>query len=267
MTFFESFLRDSFKNRLLLWRLAVRQFLSGTFGSTFGITWVLLEPLVYIGVLYVFFTKAARFTPSGTAPYLPWLMCAMSLWQFFSSAINSGLGTFRSHSYFLKKWNFNLSILPIVPLVSNLFLHFIFLGILILVFFATRVQPTLYWLQSLYYLFSLCVFLTGLTWILGSFALFFQDLKSIVSICLQLGFWISPIFWDVQNDPVGMGRVLELNPLSYVMQGYRDSFLYSVGAWTHPRETLIFWGTTAAIWIAGAICYRKLRPSFGDVLT
>ena len=264
--FVYDFLADSFQNRRLLLRLSVRNFLSGTFGSVFGLIWVIAEPLVYVGVLFVFFTKAARFTPSGDAPYLPWLMCAMSVWQFFSSTTNASLRMFQNYSYFLKKWEFNLAILPVVIVISNLFLHFIFMTLLVLVFFSSGVSFSMYWLQSLYYLFSLCILMSGLSWTLGSIFLFFKDLANIWSILLQLGFWVSPIFWDVEKSPMGIGHFLRWNPMNYIIQGYRDSFLYHIGVPQRSDETIVFWSLTVCIWLLGIFFYRKLRPSFGDVV-
>lgn len=266
MRFFIQFLIDVIKNRTLLWQLAVRQFLSGSFGSMLGIVWVIIEPLAYIGVLFFFFTKAIKFTPSGSAPYLPWLMCGMSLWQFFNHALNSLINTFKNNSYFLKKWQFNLAILPVSSLISSLFLHFIFLAILMVVFILSGVEPSLYWLQSFYYLFALASFLLGLGWLVGSLSLFFQDVRNLVSVCLQFGFWLSPIFWDAENAPAGFGKIVALNPLSYVMQGYRDSFLNNTGFWVYPKQGAIFWGLTAVVLFVGSIAYRKMRPHFGDVL-
>lgn len=262
-----NFFREILNNKRLIWDLAVRQFLSGTFGSSLGIAWLFIEPLFYVVIMYFFFTKALRFTPSGQAPYLPWLMSSMSVWYFFSSCLTASPNLFKTYSYLIKRWGFNMSILPVVSLLSMIFLHFIFLAILFVVFALHGVSFSIYWFQAAYYLFALCCLLLGLSWTLGSIGLFIQDVKNMTGIILQIGFWISPIFWDIETYPEAYRPYIRLNPLVYIMEGYRNSFLFQRSLFEHWEAALYFWSVTFVMLVIGFYSYKKLRPSFGDVIS
>jgi ABC-type polysaccharide/polyol phosphate export permease len=66
--------------------------------------------------------------------------------------------------------------------------------------------------------------------------------------------------------PEGVQRALKLNPMFYIVQGYRDSFIYFVPFWNHWEMTLYFWGVALFVFALGATIFLRLRPHFADVL-
>lgn len=255
-----------YNKRDLILSLAVRGFKSSYSGSMFGLAWVIMEPLIYALLLWFFFTKAMKFQPPEGYPYVPWLMSAMVLWNFFSHAFSSSANTFRNHAFLLKKPEFNMAILPVVSILTSLFIHAIFLAILVVVLEVSEIAFTVYWFQSIYYLFATVVLLVGMAWITASLSLFLKDVGNLIGILLQIGFWISPIFWSLETFPQKYRFMLEINPLSYVMEGYRKSFIYGQPFWSDWKGFIYYWSFTLIILGVGVITYRKLRPHFGDVI-
>ncbi|MCB0414278.1 MAG: ABC transporter permease, partial [Bdellovibrionales bacterium] len=172
----KTFFVDLKKNRKLLIDLAKRDFTSGYHGSIFGITWVFVEPLVYMVLLWFFFSKAAKH-PVGTSdfPFVVWLMCGMTMWTFVSNAVSGSVHIFSGHSYLLKQWGFNLSILPFVHVVAMLFLHGAMLFLLIILLLFHKIYPSFWWFQSIYYIFSTSIMVIGLSWLTASISLFIKD--------------------------------------------------------------------------------------------
>jgi lipopolysaccharide transport system permease protein/teichoic acid transport system permease protein len=252
--------------RDLIVSLSVRNFKSAYLGSMLGVTWVVVEPLLYVLLLWFFFTKAFRFNPPQGYSYVPWLMTSMALWNFFSLTLSSSSGTFRSHAFLLKRPEFNLAVLPLVNILTGLYVHGIFLVILVVLLLASGIPFTLYWFQSLYYLAATAILLLGLAWVVGSIGLFVKDVTNIVGVVLQVGFWVSPIFWSLDNFPASYRPYLQLNPLAYLLEGYRGSFLRAQPFWIDVRGFVFYWSFTIVILLVGVFSYRKLRPHFGDVV-
>lgn len=261
-----TFIKELLDKRDLVLSLAARNFRGAYFGSVLGITWVLIEPLLYVFLLWFFFTKAMKFQPPEGYPYVPWLMAAMVLWNFISITLSSSSGTFRSHSFLLKRPEFNMSLLPVVNILTGLYIHAIFLVILVGMLLVSGIPFTLYWFQSIYYLFATAVLLLGIAWISASLSLFVKDVGNVIGVILQIGFWVSPIFWSLDTFPKGYRFLLELNPLSYVMEGYRKSFLYGQPFWNDLHGLVYFWSFTLVVLLLGVYTYKKLRPHFGDVI-
>ena len=64
------------------------------------------------------------------------------------------------------------------------------------------------------------------------------------------------------NDSVR--RVLGINPMHYIVNGYRDSLLFHKWFWEEPYETASFWIITIVFWVIGRMVFRKLSPFFAD---
>lgn len=106
----------------------------------------------------------------------------------------------------------------------------------------------------------------GISWIVSALNVFMRDVGQIVAVVLQMGFWATPIFWDIQMMPIGVQTIIKANPMYYIVQGYRESFIYFAPFWHHPIQTLYFWGISITFFITGTMIFKKLKPQFPDVL-
>ena len=100
----------------------------------------------------------------------------------------------------------------------------------------------------------------------SAIAPFATDITNIVSVVIQVGFWVTPIFWDPSSLRDTAQVLLKLNPMYYVCTGYRDCFVYGIGIFSHPLQMAYFWGVTIIIWVLGARVYKKSKVHFDDVL-
>lgn len=204
--------------------------------------------------------------PVDDFPFILWLICGVLPWFYFSDAIQGSSGCILEYNYLVKKVVFRVSVLPIVKILSALFVHLFFVVFIFIMFKIYGYSVSVYNFQFLYYLFALVIYLLGLSWITSAILPFFRDLKEIISIFLQFGFWLTPIFWSYKNLPLKFSKVIKLNPMFYIVEGYRDSFINHVWFWERYNQTLYFWVVVAIYLILGAYIFRKLKDHFSDVL-
>ena len=129
--------------------------------------------------------------------------------------------------------------------------------------------PNLYTLQVIYYSIAMIALLVGLVYATSAIVVFFKDLSQIVALVIQVGTWATPIMWNIDtmtNIPEWAIVILKLNPMYYVVSGYRDALINKVWFWEHPYMTLWFWIVTAIVYFAGTRIFKKLRMLFADVL-
>jgi lipopolysaccharide transport system permease protein/teichoic acid transport system permease protein len=220
-----------------------------------------------IGVLWFVFEVGFRVGAApGGVPFVLWLMAGIIPWYFFAGALNGGTQAIISNSFLVRKVDFRVSILPLVKIASALAIHLVFLALLAVVLLVYGYTPTLYWLQALYYLFCLMLFLLGLSWLSASLMVFSKDMGQLVALLLQIGFWATPIFWNLSMVPERYRIWVELNPMYYIVQGYRDSFVTQVWFWEKGELSLYFLSLTLVTLAAGALVFKRLRPHFADVL-
>ena len=246
--------------------MAKRELASQYVGSFIGFLWTIINPLITIIVFWVIFSVGFKVQPVNDVPFIIWLTAGMSAWYCFSTIVAESTNCVVGAAQLIKKTLFPASILPIVKLVSGLAIHVIFLSILVLLLLYEKMPVSLYYLQFVYYLVCMLILALGLGWFLAAMNVFVKDTGHIVTVVLQLGFWTTPIFWNIEIMPESWQFYFKLNPMFYIVQGYRESFIYFEPFWNHPYQTLYFWVVTTAVLFTGVLVFKKLRPHFADVL-
>ena len=61
-------------------------------------------------------------------------------------------------------------------------------------------------------------------------------------------------------------KLFKLNPMYYIVTGYRDSMLGHVWFWNHWGWTVYFWIVTVVLFALGSWIFKRLKPHFADVL-
>ncbi len=235
-------------------------------GSLLGFIWTFIHPLALVFVFWFVFSVGFKIKPSHNVPFIVWLSAGMCAWFVFADIVNGSASVIISNAYLIKKTVFPSQILPVVKIVSSLITHTMFLLVLIGLILFQDMPVSIYYLQFLYYLFCMCVLALGLGWIVSALNVFIRDVGQIIGVLLQIGFWATPIFWDIQIMSPKIQVFLKVNPMYYIIQGYRESFIYSLPFWRHPYQTLYFWSISTLMFVIGALIYRKLKPHFADVL-
>jgi len=231
-----------------------------------GIFWAFIQPTAMIAIFWFVFQVGFKSQPVDNFPFILWLVAGMFPWFYFSEGFSAGTQSIISNSFLVKKIVFRVSLLPLIPLLSALAIHLFFILFMFAMFLYYSYTPTLYWLQIIYYLFALSVLLMGLSWLTSSIVVFFKDLGQFVAIIIQFGFWLTPIFWNITTIPQQYHWIIKLNPLAYIIEGYRNSMIYHKWFWEDLSMTLYFWILTGIIFILGSKTFQKLRPHFADVL-
>jgi len=263
---FLNFLKLLVHQKDLIVSLAKREVATQYTGSLLGFAWTFLHPMMLTFVFWAIFSIGFRVQPEKDVPFVVWLIAGMSAWFVFADIVNGSTGVILSNVHLIKKTLFHAHILPVVKVASCLFTHSVFLLVLVGLIVLQKMPFSLYYFQFLYYLFGLCVLGLGLGWTVSALNVFIRDVGQITRVLLQMGFWSTPILWDLGMMPPGIQTLLKLNPLFYIVQGYRESFIYFRPFWIHPRQTLYFWAFSIGIFVIGALIFKKLKPQFADVL-
>ena len=234
---------EIYRNRRLVFSLAKNDFKTKYAGSYFGTVWAFIQPIVTICVYWFVFGLALRNGSDKGVPFVLWLIAGLIPWFFFQEGLTGGTNALLEYNYLVKKVVFNIYTCMGYP-------------------------PSLYALQLVYYSFCIFMLILAVTYMTSAAVVFFRDLSQIINIALQVGVWVTPIMWDFNDLGLGgiLQKILKLNPLFYIVQGYRDSLINKVAIWEHPVLTLYFWVFTLAVFIFGTRLFKKLQVHFADVL-
>ena len=257
-------------SRKLIWKLARNDFKVRYAGSYFGTFWAFIQPVITIGVYWFVFSVGFRSDTKGIGvPFVLYLLAGIIPWFYFQDGLLGGTNSLLEYHYLVKKVVFQIEVLPVVKLVSALFVHGFFVCFTIVLYTLYGRFPGIFLLQLLYYVLCLIMLTLGLCLAASAAVVFFRDLQQIISIGLQVGVWLTPIMWVAENSLAGhpvIHRILMLNPVYYIVSGYRDSFIFGRWFWEKPLWTLYFWAFTITALLLGNGIFTRLRMHFADVL-
>ncbi len=257
---------ELYTNRKLIFKLAKNDFKTRFAGSYLGIVWAFIQPIVTVVVYWFVFQVGLRSGDVGDFPFVLWLIAGLVPWFFFSEALNSGTNALMEYNFLVKKVVFKISILPIIKIISAFFVHAFFLIFTLVLYSCYGYFPDIYSVQVLYYTFCMFMLVLGLSYATCSIVIFFRDLTQIINIILQVGVWMTPIMWQIDILPANLHFIFKLNPMFYVVNGYRNALIYKAWFWNDFYSTAYFWIITAALFGIGALTFKKLKVHFADIL-
>lgn len=260
-------IREVLGSRKLIVNLAKNDFKTRFAGSYLGIIWAFIQPVVTVMVYWFVFEKGLRANTTLPYPYVLWLVAGLVPWFFFSEALSGGTNALIEYNYLVKKVVFKISVLPVVKVLSALFINSFFIGFVVILCWCYGYHPDLYTLQLLYYIVGLFLLVLGMAYLTSALVVFFRDLTQIINIVLQVGIWMTPIMWDASERlSPELHRILKLNPVYYIVDGYRDSLLGKVGFWEKGLWTCYFWVFVVLLFVVGTTVFKRLKVHFADVL-
>lgn len=260
------------KNQKMVLKLAKNDFRTKFAGSYLGVFWAFVQPVVTVLVYWFVFEVGFRDPNTKDilkVPFLLYLVAGIVPWFFFQDALTGGTNSLLEYSYLVKKVVFRISVLPIVKIISAMFVHLFFVCFIIVLYMLYGYFPDLYYLQIIYYTGGLALLVLGLCYMTSAVVVFFRDLSQVINIGLQIGIWMTPIMWIAEDKLVNhrwLWNILKLNPVYYAVTGYRDIFINKHWFWERPLWTIYFWCFTAGALLIGRWVFNRLRVHFADVL-
>ena len=251
--------------RLIL-DLAVTDLKARYASSFLGLFWACIQPVVTVAVYALVFGAGFRMQPQKDYPYVPWLVAGMIPWICYQDTVLMSAACLKEYSYLVKKTVFDVKLLPLAKAVTALIIHLVFIILCSLVHRICRVPLTLCRLQLPYYLLCNMHLALGTGYLVSALNVFFPDLQQIVSIVLQFGIWMTPIMWHETLFGPAVEKYVKINPMYYVVAGYRDCMHGGPPFWEKPLQTAWFWLVTLALLAAGIHIFRKLQKHFADLL-
>ncbi len=254
---------------VLIWKLAKNDFANKYSGNYLGVFWAFVQPVVTIAIyIFVFQLAFKAGAPQNGYPYAMWLISGIIAWFFFSEGLLSATNSFLEYSYLVKKVVFRIDVLPLVKVLSSLFVHLFFILIALLFFIIGGKAPDWRFVQIFYYMGCLICLIVALSYLTASIVPFFKDFYQIVNVLLQVGMWLTPVMWnftDMEGIIGKYGILFKLNPMFYIVQGYRDCFMKGHFFWNRSM-TVYFWLFVLVAGFAGYKSFKRMKPHFADVL-
>lgn len=245
-----------------LLKTSVKKEIRGKYKNSFlGVLWSFLNPLLQILVYAIVFPLILK---NNEKNYVIFLCCGLIPWTFFSTAITRAAFTMIENGNIIKKVYFPREILPI-SIVTSEAINFLISTLIIIAFVLVYgVGITGFILYYPIIFIVQYILILGISFIVSSITVYIRDLQHLIGVALQLLFYATPIVYNANTIPENFKWILNLNPMTYVINAYRDIFYNQVAP--DVKSLLIVAGIMIAICIVGYMIFNKLQKGFAEEL-
>lgn len=236
-------------------------------GSSLGLTWAVLQPLLTLAVyttVFGFIFKAKMPGAETTLAYSIWMISGLGPWLATSEAILSGSNSIWSHENMVKNIPMKTEILTFTSSLTGMVPLAITLPFLLVLMFFDGNYPTWHTLYLLPAVILHVMFIFGLTLFLAPLVVFVRDITHALPSLLMIMMFMTPIFYAIEMMPRPIAAVSHVNPFYIIIQGYRLPLIY--------HEIPPFWGTlyllvlSVAMMVVGLGVFRRVKPYFNTAL-
>lgn len=237
-----------------------------------GNIWHFADPALQVGVMILMFAvrngeDKGNPHASGLSGYIAWIALGMVTYFFMQSSMQKSAKSIQSQVKILARMKFSLSAVPLTEIVTELTRYSVMLGMAFFTILFANVKPSMYWLQFFYYFFAMLVFLYALSLVTSTITVLIPDFYNAYTAVLRVGMWVSGVIIPVDSPsfPFVLSNILKLNPLYYIIQGFRETLLENpTWFWHNITANLIFWCIVIILLVLGAHIHVRFRNRFMD---
>ena len=243
-----------------LLKTSVKKDVRGKYKNSFlGVIWSFLNPLLQIAVYAFVFGKILNV---GEDNYAVFICCGLIPWTFFSTSINRSAFTIIENGGIIKKVFFPREILPISVVTAECVNFFISTVIILGFVLASGLGFSWHILFYPVILFVLYFFLVSISFVISSITVYVRDIQHFISVFLQLMFYATPIAYASSRVPESFQWIVKLNPVAYVIEGFRDIFI------NHTIPNMagigILFAVSLVLFVVNYAIFEKLQKNFAE---
>lgn len=248
--------------RGLIFAFAERDLKVKYFQTILGPLWVILNPLITVGVMTFVFGLMIK-VPSDDLPYLLFYLIAIICWYAFLGVLNQVTSSLEAQAGLINKIYFPRLVIA-GSYVLNGTIDFL-VGFTITIFFTfyyslfnvqfILIMPLLLTMQMAWAL--------GLGLMLAPYNARYRDIKHIIPLILQLYYFANPILYPVTIAPAKIQWLYKLNPMAVIIEAYRSCLNHHPIDWASIMAALVF---SLIILAIGALVFTRKEREMVDVL-
>ncbi|MCL5277041.1 MAG: ABC transporter permease [Deltaproteobacteria bacterium] len=253
--------KELYKYRALISALVVRGLKARYRGSILGFFWTFINPFLLM-LVYVFVFKVLM--NNGMKNYSVFLFAGLLPWTWFSTAITDGVNSIVGGSNLITKVLFPPQVLPTVSVLVNMMNYIFSLPLLLLFMFILRMDLGIPVIAIIPVIIVQLIITQGLVLIAASVNVYFRDLQQIVSNFLLLGFFVTPIIYQLSQVPVKYLFIFYMNPLTLLVRSYQWIFYYN--AFPNWLHLLYLCAGSVVVLFLGVYIFEKLKEAFPEFI-
>jgi ABC-type polysaccharide/polyol phosphate export permease len=240
--------------------LAVRELSARHRFTVLGWLWPLARQLAQLGVLLLVFTSVVDLKIHD---YPAFLFTGLVVWSWFSNGLTDGTTSLMANRHLLFRPRCPAAVLPVAAVVVALVDALLALPVLLVILAASGdLAPSALFVPVL--VLVQLILMSGLAWLASAASVYLRDVVQLVFVGLLLLFYLTPVFYDAARLPDRYEWAIHLNPLTPLLEAYRDVLV--AGHLPRIGPVVALAATAVAVAGIGLAVFQRLRRGFVDEL-
>ena len=256
-------IRELWKYRDLLWILIVRDLKLLYKQTALGAVWVVLQPLMAAAIFAVIFGRFARL-PSDGAPYLLFVFCGLTVWTYFSHALQRAGNSLVSASQLISKVYFPRLIIPLAHTLGAIVDLVVTFAVLLVLMGIYGYMPNLRLLVLPAFLLLMISTATGIALWFSALSVKYRDCSYALPYFIQIWMYASPVIYPISMVPAQWRPLYALNPAVGFIEGFRWAVLGRSAINTHILGITIIMSVLTLM--TGLFFFRRVERRFADFI-
>lgn len=252
---------EQIEYRDLLYQMTARDLLLRYKQTVMGFGWAVFMPLVNTAIFSVIFMRVAP-VDTGGVPYPLFVFTGLLVWNFFASSLRFAVNSLSSNAGLVSKVYFPREIFPFSTVIVS-FVDFLVASLVlvaVMIYYRTPVTGALLLLPAVIAVHL--AFTTGVALILSMGNLFYRDVKYLFEVTITVWMFATSVVYPIELVGGRLGAVLRLNPMTAIVEGYRDCLLR--GTSPFGTDFLVVSAVSLLILFVGWLSFHRAEFTFAE---
>ena len=254
--------RELFAYRELLWVLTARDVKVRYKQTVLGAAWAVLRPVTAMLIFSIVFGRLAKM-PSDGIPYPVFVYAALLPWTFFANAVSASGQSLVGSTHLVSKVYFPRLIIPLSSIGAGVVDLFISTVILLLMMLWYGVGWSVHLLAAPLLLIAVVFTALGIGTLLSALTVAYRDFTHVTPFMVQIWMYVTPVVFPISLVPERWQRLLYLNPMTGMVEGFRSAFLDRPFDYVGLAISLT---VSVLIFLIGVAYFEKVERRFADII-
>lgn len=247
----KTMIRNIYDARFLIAVLFKRDFFAVYRKSFLGITWLIVGPILSV-FSWVFMNSTGILNPGETIiPYPAFILMSTTIWGLFVGVYSAATGTLNAGGGIILQVKYAHEVLLVKQVAQQLANFIINFGLILIALFFWGIVPGWQFLLFPLLILPALVLASGVGLLVSVVGVIIPEIQKVVDVLIGLLIWITPVIYTAQSKPAYLQKILEWNPLTYLITGVRDFIL--TGNMEHWQ---IYLGCSFGCFVIFIFCWR-----------
>lgn len=228
--------------------------------SYLGLLWWIIEPVLYLCAFYVLFVLVLQ---RGGPDFVPTFLCGAVVWKWFDSGLKGGSHAISIHRGLLLQVYVPKYIFPVIAVLGSTarFLPVFTVFAIFLLLYGIPAHVT--WLAAPMVMLTQLSLVLSLAMLVGAVTPFLPDLKIVIDNGIMLLFFISGVFFNINEVHEPLRSYLLLNPMAVLIDEYRNVMIRGIWPGIGHLASILFF--SIALGVLALVLLKQMDHKYGKV--